>query len=178
MNPLAETVNGLQDVLGVCPCCGEIFRLVEGKLIFPQTPPSSCDYLELVANERRLLAAQERHQTEFDRFQQKLEEKREQWRDKGRRLAKRKLKKIDPTFSGNDIDPQDVKAIFHPVEYVIFHGLCSERGVRLIELVSRLPTNRVQELVLTSIIDTIKRGDVEFETLRMMEDGSFEVASG
>jgi predicted Holliday junction resolvase-like endonuclease len=174
MNTLPEAINGLQNVLGICPCCGEIFRLVEGKFIFPQLQPRTCDYLELVGEEQKLAGAQERFQSESDRFEQKVEEQRERWREKGRRRTKRRLKKIDPTFSGNDIDPQDVKAIFHPVEYVIFHGLCSERGVRLVELVSRMPTNRAREVVLKSINDTIRRGDVGFETLHMKDDGTFE----
>jgi predicted Holliday junction resolvase-like endonuclease len=177
MNPLAQAISGLQDVLGICPCCGEIFRLVEGKFLFPQAQPRSCDYLELVASERGLSAGQERLQNDTARFEQKLEEHRQRLRDKGNRRAKRDLMKIDPMFSGKGIDPQDVKAIFHPVEYVIFHGLCSAQGVTLIELVSRMPTNRLQEIVLKSVNDTIKRGDVEFETLRVKEDGTFEITA-
>jgi predicted Holliday junction resolvase-like endonuclease len=84
------------------------------------------------------------------------------------------LKKIDPTFSGKDVDPQDVKAIFHPVEYVVFHGLCSV-GVQTIEFVSRAPTNRNQEVLVRSIDSVVRNGDVEFETLRMDGDGSFEI---
>lgn len=175
MSNLATTVDGLQDVLGICPCCGEIFRLVEGKFLFPKIQPKTCDYLELVAGERKLLAAQESLQAQVDRFEQRLEAQRERWRDQGRRRAKRRLRQIDPTFSGNDVDPQDVKAIFHPVEYVIFHGLCSEKSVSSVELVSRLPTNRAQETVLRSVDDTVRRGDVGFETLRMRDDGSFDV---
>ena len=153
MNSLAETINGLQDILGICPCCGEVFRLVEGKFAFPQTQPKSCEYLELVAEESKLSAAQDRLQSEIDRFEEKLEQQRERLRDRGRQLAKKRLRRIYPTFSGNDIDPQDVKAIFHPVEYLIFHGLCSDRGVRFVELVSRVPVNRVQEAVLKSVDD-------------------------
>jgi len=51
MNPLVGTIDGLQEILGICPCCGDIFRLVEAKFVFPQRRPKSCEYLDLVALE-------------------------------------------------------------------------------------------------------------------------------
>jgi predicted Holliday junction resolvase-like endonuclease len=93
----------------------------------------------------------------------------------GRRRAKKRLRKIDPTFSGREIDPQDVKVLFDPVEYLIFHGLNSDRGVDFVEFVSRVPTSRSQESIVKSIDKTIRAGDVGFETLHMKDDGSFEV---
>lgn len=175
MNALIETVAGLQGVLGICPCCGEIFRLIEGKFVFPQRQPKTCDYLELVASEKRLSAAEERLQAARDRFDQKLQEQSARLAGQGRRLAKRRLKKIDPTFSGEDVDPQGVKAIFHPVEYIIFHGLGSYAGVDVIEFVSRSPSHKTQEALVRSIDNVVRAGDVEFEILRMRDDGSFEV---
>ena len=35
MNILVQTIDSIQEVLAICPCCGEIFRLVEGKWTAP-----------------------------------------------------------------------------------------------------------------------------------------------
>lgn len=175
MNNLAQTIDGIQEILAICPCCKEIFRLVEGKFIFPQKRPKTCEYLELIAFEERLSDEEDRLASAEERFEEKLEEQREQLSEQGRRQAKKKLKKIDPTFSAKDIDPQDVKVIFDPVEYLIFHGLNSQHGVDLVEFVSRLPDSKTQEAIANSIDRTIRDGDVEFETLHMRDDGSFEI---
>jgi predicted Holliday junction resolvase-like endonuclease len=175
MNILVQTIDGIQEVLAICPCCGEIFRLVEGKFIFPQKRPKPCEYSELVALEGKLSDMDERLTSAEERFKDKLRAQREKLIDAGRRLAKKKLRKIDPTFSAKDIDPQDVKVIFNPVEYLIFHGLNSEKGVELVEFVSRSPESRAEETIAVSVHRTVQNGDVEFETLHMKDDGSFEI---
>ena len=78
-------------------------------------------------------------------------------------------------FSAKDIDPQEVKVIFNPVEYLIFHGLKSEKGVESIEFVSRSPESRSEETIVESIRRTIRNGYVEFETLHLRGDASFEI---
>lgn len=175
MNVLIQTIDSIQEVLAICPCCGKIFRLVEGKFIFLQTRPKTCEYIELVALENKLAAEDDHLASAEKRFDQRLKEQKEQLTEQGRRIAKRKLKKIDPTFSAKDIDPQDVKVIFNPVEYIIFHGLNSREGVDLVEFVSRSPDSKTQEVIVKSIERTVRNGDVEFETLHMKDDGSFEI---
>jgi len=175
INVLVQTIEGIQEVLTICPCCGEIFRLVEGKFIFPQKRPKTCEYLELVAQEGKVSALEDRVGSAEERFDEKLRTQRQRFVEVGRRQAKKKLRKIDPTFSAQGIDPQDVKVIFNPVEYLIFHGLNSEDGVSLVEFVSRAPGAKTEEAIVKSIDRTIRLGDVEFETLHMRDDGSFEI---
>jgi predicted Holliday junction resolvase-like endonuclease len=175
MNILAQTIDGIQEILAICPCCGEIFRLVQGKFIFPQKQPRTCGYSDLIVLEERVSDMNELLTSAEDRFEEKLEAQREKLVEKGRRLAKKRLKKIDPVFSAKNIDPQEVKVIFNPVEYLIFHGLKSEKGVQLIEFVSRSPESRSEETIVESIERTIRNGNVEFETLHMKDDGSFEI---
>jgi len=178
MHGLARTIDSIQEVLATCPCCGNIFRLVEGKFVFPQKRPKPCEYLDLIALEGRLSDAEERLESAVERFNEKLEAQRQRLAELGRRKAKKRLKKIDPTFSGKNIDPQDVKVIFDPVEYLIFHGLNSEDGVGSVEFVSRSPYSKNHEVTLRSIDRTVRSGDVEFETLHLRDDGSFEVRKG
>ena len=175
MNVLARTIDGIQEILAICPCCGEIFRLVEGKFVFPKKPLRLSQYLDLLALEKRISVGEERFGRAEERFWERLELQRERLARKGQKQAKRTLKKIDPIFSGRAIDPQDVKVIFDPVEYVIFHGLNSPNGVGYVEFISRQPESRRQETITNSIDRTIKNGNVSFETLRLRNDGSFNV---
>lgn len=147
MNVLIQTINGIQEILAICPCCGEIFRLVEGKFIFPQKRPKASEFSELVSLESKLADREWRLELAVERFEKRLQEQRQQLIEQGRKLAKKKLKKIDPTFSAKNIDPQDVKVIFNPVEYVIFYGLNSSNGVDFIDFVSRSPASKVQEVI-------------------------------
>lgn len=175
MNILIQTINGIQEILAICPCCEDIFRLVEGKFIFPQKQPKTSKYSELVSLEGKVADEDNRVTTAEERFEEKIRAQKGKLIEQGRKQAKRKLKKIYPTFSGNNIDPQDVKVIFEPVEYLIFHGLNSEHGVKLVEFVSRSPESKLEEATIKSIDNSIRKGDVEFETLHMKGDGSFEI---
>jgi predicted Holliday junction resolvase-like endonuclease len=175
INPLLNTIDGLQEILGICPCCEELFRLVEAKFIFPTRKARTSRYLDLISLENRISTENDLLTVQEDTFNIEIQTLIEQWRESGRRQAKSKLMKIDPVFSANKIDPQEVKAIMHPVEYIIFHGLCSDDGVDALEFISRKPTNKGQEIIATSIGKAIEDGYVSFETLRMLDDGSFEI---
>lgn len=178
MSTLTKTIEGIQEILVICPCCGDIFRLVEGKFIFPKKPPKACEYLSLVGLKKKLDREDVLLNSSEYEFDKTLNAQRQQLTEQGRKQAKKNLNEIDPIFSGTGVDPQDVKVIFDPVEYVVFHGLASERGVQFIEFISRSPNNRRQEVLIESISKTIKNGDVEFETLHMRNDGSFDVEVG
>lgn len=178
MSTLTKTIEGVQEILVICPCCGDIFRLVDGKLVFPKKPPKACEYLSLVGLENKFAREDDLLSSSEFEFDEALNAQRHQLTDQGRKQAKQSLKEIDPIFSGAGVDPQDVKVIFDPVEYVVFHGLASESGVQFIEFISRSPNSKRQEALIESISKTIKNGDVEFETLRMRNDGSFDVEVG
>jgi predicted Holliday junction resolvase-like endonuclease len=175
MNVLIQTIDGIQEILAICPCCGEIFRLVEGKFLFPQKRQRTCDYMQVVSLENEAYAAEDQLLDLEQAFKEDLEKQRSHLQEIGRKQARTRLMTIDPVFSGNDINPQDVKAIMDPVEYIIFHGHKSDDGCGCVELVSRSPIGKKQETITSSIQMAIERGNVEFETLRMKNDGSFDI---
>lgn len=152
-------------ILGICPCCGEVFRLSDAHLFVKgKKPGSEFDKID------RAFVSLARAEEKLDDMEDEL---REAAREKGRRQAKRKLKKIDPVFSGQGIDPQDVKVIFHPVEYVVFEGLNKDR-FRQISLMAHRPTSREHERVQDSVKKAVRKGNVEFYTLKVAADGGIE----
>lgn len=175
MNPVVEVIDGAQEILGICPCCGDIFRFVEAKLLFPKRRVRSSEYVALLKLEAQVAEAELKLERDEERFQNGLERKREGLRQTGREQAKRKLKHMDPVFSGRNVDPQDVRVIFDPVEYVVFHGLNTGTGLEQVELVSRAPTSKADEMVSETISKAVLSGNVEFETLQLCLDGAFKV---
>jgi predicted Holliday junction resolvase-like endonuclease len=159
---LGTTFDELGHILGVCPCCGDLFYLSETRpYLAGKQPHSVVDQIR--AAEYRL-----------ERVEEKLAEIEADLRDQaaiaGLRTAKKLLKKIDPVFSGAGYDPHDVKVIFHPVTYVVFNGM-SQGRVRDIVLLAKTPENKASEQIQASIGRALRSGNVEFKTLHVDNDG-------
>ena len=113
----------------------------------------------------------------LDRIEESLDERLHKLREKaqarGWKKARGRLKRLDPTFCGCGLEPQDVNVIFDPVEYVVFDGM-TNKHLRQVLLMGEQPANHVQECIQTSLQQTLKKGNVEFTTLRVTEDGTIE----
>ena len=163
--------------MAVWPCCGENFRLVDGGFLFPLQQQSSCVHPELGPSKEKASDAEDRMAASKRRFGEILQTQRQRLIDLGRRKAKGKLKRIGPPFSDRNIEFQDAKVICVPLGYLVFRGLNSPNGFRFAELTSRVPANRKQEAITQSLGNAGCAGMVEFETLHMQDDGSFEIRS-
>jgi predicted Holliday junction resolvase-like endonuclease len=159
---LGRIFSELGHVLGVCPCCGELFYLSETRPYL--SGKESHSVVDRLRNAERRLERQEEKLNEIEDFL------REKAAMAGLRTAKKLLKKIDPVFSGAGYDPHDVKVIFDPVTYVVFNGM-SRGTVRDIVLLAKPPNNAIAERVQSSIGKAIRSGNVEFKTLHVDNDG-------
>jgi predicted Holliday junction resolvase-like endonuclease len=151
-------------ILAVCPRleCRELFYLSDARVhLDGERPTSIIDMLR--AAERRL-----------DRDEEMLlmieDELRRKAAEAGKRIARKSLKRIDPVFSGAGYDPQDVKVIFDPVPYVLFDGMC-ERNLKQIVFVANPPEDGAAEEIQSSLIRVIDKGNIEFKTLHVSDDG-------
>ena len=88
---IAKIFGALGELMGVCPCCGELFYVSEARPYYDgQKPRSALDRLR--AEERRLERAEEK----LDEIESEL---RETAARAGLNATKRLLRKIDPVFS-------------------------------------------------------------------------------
>ena len=78
-----------------------------------------------------------------------------------------------PVFSGSGIDPQDVKVISDPVQYVVFDGM-NGKGLRRVVLVAAELRSCAQEKAVESIGRTTRKSHTEFASLRVTGDGAVE----
>lgn len=162
---LVSAFQEFRTIFGICPCCGEVFRLSDVSLYVKGKRPRTI-FDELTERGNAL-----------DRAEARPDEKegglREQAREKGRRLAKRSLRRIDPVFSGRGIDPQDVKVIFDPIEYVVFDGMNVDR-LRGVMLMDRAPNTATRERIHKSVQGAIRKGNYGWATLRITANGQVQ----
>jgi predicted Holliday junction resolvase-like endonuclease len=181
MNNLLLFIDNLQNILGLCPCCGEIFLLTNAKLIFTEKKENKSKYGLYLSSQKELELQQlkiEKMETNLEKLEEKhanvLDEIKEMSRNTGRRNAKKALKRLGSVFSGRNIDPQDVKVIFDPVEYIVFDGMC-DKSIKKIELVGRRPKTKQEENIEKSINKAIQQGDYNFKVLRIDKEGNIEL---
>lgn len=149
-------------IYGICPCCGEVFRLSDATLFTTERPPAT-PFDRVDAERAKLERAEER-------FEARQGQLRLEAVEKGQREARKHLRSIAGSFIERRIDPQDVKVIFDPVEFVAFRGMTRGRIDR-IAFIDRPPSTRAREQLQRSIARAVKAGNVEWRTLRISNDG-------
>jgi len=108
-----------------------------------------------------------------------LEEDEDELREKAIEKARKEelprlLKSIIPTFAMHRLDPQDIKTVFHPIDFVAFNGLNAGRMDKVLMLDHR-STDRARISVQRSISDTIKSDAIEWQTVRIGPSGEISV---
>ncbi|MDR7416924.1 MAG: Holliday junction resolvase-like protein [Armatimonadota bacterium] len=161
---IAATLRQFQEVLCLCPCCGEVFRLSEARLYYGKQPrPTWFDRLR--GEERRL-------EREELRLERELERLRERSRAEAEKIARRTLKSLDPLFTPLGYYPKDARPVLDPVDYVVFDGLNTAKRLRAVVLLDLPARDPRRERVQRSIDRAVRRGNVEWRVLRVGEDGS------
>src|SRR5262249_19127368 len=125
-SPLVATFQDFRRILGVCPSCKEIFRLTDLLISYRATPRTTwLDELEI---------AEDRQQSEEDRFEEHKAKITELAKELGHRELPRLLAQAEPIFACRGYFAQDVKPLFHPVDYVIFAGMNASGSISRVVL--------------------------------------------
>ncbi|MCC7137118.1 MAG: hypothetical protein IT460_01665 [Planctomycetes bacterium] len=152
----------MKRIHGFCPCCSGIFRLSDIQIFTKGAPPQTP--FDRSAAERAKLDAS------IARFDEREDRVRESARALGQAAARRRLRKIAGAFAARRVDPQDVKILFDPVDYVAFRGL-NGNGVSAVEFIDRPAATRQREKVQRSLASALRKGNVEWRLLRIGGDG-------
>lgn len=162
-NDLVKFFSLQRQIFGICPNSGQLFRLSDCK-IYRKTKPTRDWMDKLEAEEGRLGGIEER-----------IEEKRSEMQDKarlkGREEANKQIKKVDKVFSPRKINPDDAKVLFHPIDYVVFNGMKNVGAMKNIVLLDRESKSSDHRRLQKSIEKTIEKGNCEWVTLRVKDDG-------
>ncbi len=151
-----------RNIFGICRRSGEIFRLSDCK-VFLRTKPKR-DWKDELDHESDRL----------DRMKERLEQKEEQLREparkKGRIQALQMIKSLDPVFTPRNLNPDDAKVLFHPVDYVVFNGM-KAASMKNVLLLDRSGATGDRRALQQSIEKTVNRGSYEWVTISIDDDG-------
>lgn len=153
-----------RNIFGLCPCCGELFRLSDCR-VYLRTKPQK-DWMDILESKDNRL---NRKEEKIDEIEEALREKA---REAGRRMARRAITRIDPIFAPRRLNADDAKVLFHPVDYVVFCGMKDSGAVREIVLLDRETKSPKRRRVQRSIERVVEAGKYDWLTIRVQNDGT------
>ena len=163
---LLQFFTVLRHIFGLCPKCGQLFRLSDAA-IYVKAPPSK-DWMNRLEAQKRRLERQE------DSLADQTGTLREEARRKGRRLAQKAIRKIDNVFRPLRLNSDDAKVIFHPLDFIVFNGMKSPKQMKNIVLLDRETRDSAHRGLQRSLKQVIERGRYDWQTLRIEEDGTIK----
>ena len=170
MRRLGNIVNFFaiqRNIFGVCPHCQELFRLSDIKI----------SYRKKFA--RDWYGNLEKQEEKIDDERMNLEETLAAIREKAQELARqrhlpRMLRQVDPVFTPLGYYPQDVKAVFDPMDFVIFDGMNRAGKVKRIVFMDEYNTDERIRRIQSSIENAISKERYGFQSIRLTKDGRIQ----
>jgi len=168
MSELFTEFQEFRRILCVCPCCGDLVRLSD--LHLKTKGKIARTWLDDYENKSRLFKKKE------DKFGEQEQELRKIARDKGRRAAELAFNKglstaISPKFKALKINPSDVKAIFNPIDFVVFNGMTKTKSVDDIMFLSKQVNNPDLNQLRQQVKKAITQKKYEWQVARINERG-------
>jgi predicted Holliday junction resolvase-like endonuclease len=153
-------------IFGICPCCGEFFRLSECNLFQGEEPEQ--DWLNSLTSKKADIDAEAVELTNRKSLV------REEANTLGRIRANEEIKDIDTVFHPNNLSADDAKTIFHPVDFIVFNGMNDTKSRFIENLVFLDGPKETTEArsIQRSIADTIANGEYEWIVLRVDKHGA------
>jgi len=163
-----EFYDVLRQLFIFCPACGTPHRLSDCKL-FQKTKPAA-DWKDKLDKDLEQLERAEVMLLE------KIELAKEASRLTGRKAADKLVRQIDPIFTPLKLNCNDSKVIFHPVDFIVFHGMNNRDkpcAVTKIVLLDKAKKSGEALAIQKSIEKVVQKGNYEWVTLHV--DGSGQI---
>jgi len=168
MNGILSTFQAFRRVLCLCPHCQAILRLSDLPLKYRGVAPKTW----LDTFETKLSSAEEK-EARFDEKEKKL---RDQAAERGRRKVPMMIRKsMDSQFAKLKYNPYDIKALLHPVDFVVFDGLENKEELRNIIFLSKAVDNEQLIRLRNSIEKTVEEKRYNWQVARVSIDGKIEM---
>lgn len=117
----------------------------------------------------------EKKETAFEEQEAQL---REQAKERGRKQVPNILKNLIHTeFTTLPYNPYDIKALLHPVDFVVFDGMNDNEKVNEIAFLSRKSQNGHLTEIRSSIKTAINKGSYDWQVARVDTDGNVTYGS-
>jgi len=166
MSELLSTFQSFRQILCICPHCNQMMRLSDLHLRHVGKAPKT--WLDKHQSNDLTL------QKKVEKFEEKENQIREESIERGRKKVPTLVKKcLCPEFRALKYDPYDIKALMHPIDFIVFDGLNAEE-LRRITFLSRKITNPQQQAIIKSIGETIHKKSYEWKVSRIDMNGKVE----
>lgn len=151
----------------MCPHCNNISRLSDLRLHSQEKITKT--WLDDFESNIKQLQQQE------EKFKEEEKEIREKAAERGRaQVPKIVRKSMVKEFAKLKYDPYDIKAILHPVEFVVFDGMNSE-SMKNVVLLAKQSTNPHLQDLQKKIASTVEDKKYDWKVIRVSTDGDIEI---
>lgn len=150
-------------ILGVCPCCNRLFRLSDARLRYGARPVKSWfDGLEL----RELKTGRAE-----DRFQELKESMKKKALERAKVKMARIMRSFDPVFWRRGYALEDARALFDPVDFVLFDGITRRGAVRQVVLIDGKASGGERRKIQRALSKITSRRYYDWKTVRLSTEG-------
>jgi len=157
---LAVLFQNMRTVLCVCPCCGELVRASDLHISYRGKAKKTW----LDEHDEALMELDEKEA----KFEEEEDEIRQKAIERGRQqVVERACSCLDSKIACYNYNPYDIKALFHPVDFVVFNGLNSEA----LENVTFLTHARNGDPTQQSLKSAIEEKKYYWKVARVTEEG-------
>ena len=160
---MVEFFNLQNQIFGIDPETGEFFRLSECRIARKQAPPA--DWLsKLDLEHQKVEEAAAQYEAEKSMARKLVA-------DKERKAVQRNISKFDRVFKPLKMSADDAKAIFHPVDFLVFRGMNTEKAVKSLVILDSKKNTAGGATLRKSIEKAVEQGRYEWITFRVDEKG-------
>ena len=150
----------------MCPKCNNIMHLSELHLRAKGKAPKT--WLDTYNSK---VEAIERKEEKFEDQESSIREKA---RERGRARVPQLIRKsMDERFAKLKYDPYDIKALLHPIDFVVFNGMNKDK-MKDVVLMSRKTSNKNLLPLHKGIARAVEDKAYDWKVVRVSEDGTVE----
>jgi len=161
-----EMFNHFKTILCMCPECNNLMRLSDMHLRAKGRAPSTW----LDKYDKSIDKIEEKE----DVFSQQERKIRDKANERGRAQVPKLIKKsLDEKFAKLNYDPYDIKAILHPIDFVIFNGMNNDNLKDVVLLSKRTKNPNLMELH-RGIADAVRNKKYDWKVIRVSAEGKVE----
>ena len=164
MDNILNLFQSFRTILCVCPHCYDILRLADLRLVYKGKTPRTW----LDGHDTKLRSLERKEEL----FEAKEEELREAATERGRRKVPKIVRRsMNVEFAKLPFNPYDIKAVLHPVDFVVFNGLNENEKLKNIVFLSKENDSPELKMIRKSVESTIDKGDYSWKLARVDING-------
>lgn len=151
----------------MCPKCNEIVRLSDLQLRAKGKAPRTWldDYQVDVEKADEIES----------KFEEEKEKIKEEARERGRAQVPELVRQsLDDKFAKLHYNPYDIKALLHPIDFVVFDGMTDEE-MKNVVLLAKSTTNQYLQTIHNNIARTVEDKNYDWKVVRVSQDGQVEI---